>query len=668
MSKKKAASGVGKETVSSRRNFDLSQLKWTLKGWQPFCWGGLKSMELGSLLKMAIGPLPAKVPGSVQQALRDADLLPDWTLGLNSLQCEWVENRHWSFQCTLPQEWLATKGCKVLRCEGLDHAGSVLLNGKEVGQFANAFVPHRFDLTPHLCAGDNELVIVFTDLPRSLGQIGYTSQIRDWKPRFNYGWDWVPRLVQIGVWDGIYLEVEDASPLRELRLFTQYEAATGKGSLMIHLPMGMEGCTLDVEVQDVSGTRIYNGSHELSQPTFSTGPFSVPPWQCNGNGEQPLFDVHLSLRDKSLDLVDEQSRRVGFRQITWKQCTGAPAGAEPWLCCINGVDTFLQGVNWVPLRPFFADVTAGEYRDRLLRYKDMGVNLLRVWGGAVLERELFYSLCDELGILVWQELPFSSSGLDNWPPEDPRVICEAADIARSYIVRRQHHPSLLLWCGGNELQGSLDGKKSGTGKPIDAQHPLMQAIGAVVRELDPDRRFLPTSSSGPRFMASAADFGKGLHHDVHGPWNHNGALESWIEYWDKDDALFRSETGFPGASPAEMIRRCAQGSALPADLTHALWRHVSSWWIQWEDYLKSGGNGEDLDAYVAWSQERQATALAYAARASKNRFPACGGFIVWMGHDCFPCPINTSILDVYGNPKPAATALARVFNAPGGIG
>ena len=240
---------------------------------------------------------------------------------------------------------------------------------------------------------------------------------------------------------------------------------------------------------------------------------------------------------------------------------------------------------------------------------------------------------------------------------------EFAAIAESYLARRQHHPSLLLWCGGNELLGALDGGKMGMDLPLDASHPMLAAAGEVVRRLDPTRRYLPASPSGPRTWVTPETRGQGLHHDVHGPWNHPGALESWFEFWDQDDALFHSEVGMPGAGPAGLLRRYGGDLALPGDAANPWWNHTNGWWIQWPDYLEAGGDPAHLDAYVAWSQARQAQALAYAAAACKRRFPACGGFILWMGHDCYPCPVNTAILDFAGQPKPAALALGEVFRS-----
>jgi len=176
-------------------------------------------------------------------------------------------------------------------------------------------------------------------------------------------------------------------------------------------------------------------------------------------------------------------------------------------------------------------------------------------------------------------------GPENWPPEDEKSMAELCDIARTYIVRRQHHASLLLWCGGNELQGALDGGKKGVGRPVPKDHPLMVRWARLVAEEDPGRRFLESSSSGPRFVAAETDFGKGLHWDIHGPWDAKGDLGDWRRYWENEDALFRSETGCPSASPADIIREFKGNlPELPGTVDNPLWRRAS-WWIQWPDFV-----------------------------------------------------------------------------------
>ncbi len=659
-----------------KKSFDLSRLDWQLAGFIPEQWRFSKLDDVAASGFTDVAALPAPVPGSVQEALRVAGVLPDWNVGLNARQCEWVENRQWVYQVKLPAKWLRGGGRVRLRCDGLDYSGWVYVNNHEAGAFRGSFVPHSFDLTPHLRTRDNLLQIVFDLPPRWLGQFGRTSQMTEWKPRFNYTWDWTARLVQIGIWDAITLEITDGPAFESLRCVTEVDAATGLGAVrVIAAVSAAAGCRVEVEVADAAGRHLTgleasaglvgNGSDRLKPPnqiSLALQNLPIALWQPNGRGEQPLYTVRCRLIGPDGAAHDEQTRQVGFRRIEWQPCEGAPAAADPWICVVNGQPLFLQGVNWTPIRPNFADVTEAEYRVRLELYRDLGCNLLRVWGGAFLEKACFYRICDELGLLVWQEFPLSSSGVDNWPPEDARSIAEMAEIAASYVERRQHHACLLLWCGGNELQGDLKGNKMGSGKPVDATHPLIARLSQVVAELDPGRRFLPTSSSGPRFNARAADFGKGLHWDIHGPWKLPGTMAEWEAYWAGDDALFRSETGAPGASPVEVIERSAGDlTTLPGTADNPLWRRTS-WWIEWPTFVaEHGREPADLAEFVAWSQARQAEALRIAAAACKGRFPRCGGFLVWMGHDSFPCTANTAVVDFDGKAKPAALALQKVF-------
>jgi beta-mannosidase len=650
-----------------KTNHDACSLSWRLTGFLPYQWQWERLTAGVTDPPSDIAPIPAPVPGSVQEALRRAGLLPDWNMALNARTCEWVEHRHWMYDAELPRGWMRPGRVHRLRCSGLDSSGWVLVNGREVGRFANAFVPHAFDLTPALREKGNRLQIIFDCPPRWLGQFGYTSRMTEWKPRFNYGWDWMPRLVQIGIWDGLQLEVTDGIEFQSARCTASFDPARRCGTLTVWAaPHRATGCRVRLELkagrkvirsQDIRPDRLRSGVKWSRLP--------VSPWWPNGHGAQPLYTLTCRLLDARGREHDRREWRVGFKSVEWRPCDGAPAGADPWVCVVNGKPIFLQGVNWTPIRPHFADVREDDYRKRIRIYRDMGCNLFRVWGGAVLEKKTFYDLCDESGLLVWQEFPLSSSGVENWPPEDSASIETMAAIAASYIERRQHHASLLLWCGGNELQGSPDGRKEGAGKPVDLSHPLIRRLARVVRRMDPGRRFLPTSASGPRFMAHPENVGKGLHWDVHGPWSAQGPLsEKWTDYWEKDDALFRSELGCPAASPVTLIRRYSGSLKMtPGTLANPLWRRFY-WWIDWREFVaERGREPRDLAEYVAWSQDRQKTALSIAVRRCKARFPACGGVILWMGHDSFPCFTNTAIVDFHGRPKPALRALRRIFRA-----
>ncbi len=648
---------------------EMSNLEWKLWGYRPNVWRMNFDFEKLSGSWAEIQGVDASVPGSVRHALKKAGKVSDWNIGLNYTSSEWVENRHWLYATEIPDEWVST-GDKniVLRCHGLDYKGIVMVNGKEAGQFDNAFIPYDFEIGKYLKEKNNTLVFVFECPPENLAQIGWTSEIKDWKPRFNYGWDWVPRIVQIGVWDKVQLisTIENKAYIAETSIITDVIPEEDVGNLTVKLNFDKRPQAENVQflLCDDNG-KVVRKEIVTTVDNFiviNWENLNIKKWYPNGMGDQPLYHFQISLTDESGVSIPQIERRIGFRNIRWLPCEGAVAHADPWICNVNNVSVFLQGVNWTPIRPNFADLTEEDYRRLLAKYKELGLNVIRVWGGGFPEKEWLYNICDEMGILVWQEFPLSSSGLDNYPPDGADEINNMRKIVRHYVTRLQHHASLLLWSGGNELY------EKGDVAPVTGKHPLIESMMMQVQALDPLRRFVSASPSGPNIYASLNNFGSGNNWDVHGPWklpfnDDTQNMNDVREFWEKDDALFHSEVGVPGAMSAEMIRKYAGGfDPLPANITNPLWRTVN-WWIEWEEYLADhdGREPESLENYVEWSQMRQTEGLCIALEACKKRFPRCGGFLIWMGNDCFPCPVNTSIIDFDGNLKPAALEISKIW-------
>ncbi len=260
----------------------------------------MQTMEIPILGNADVMAVTAKVPGSVQHALRQAGRLPDWNVGLNARQCEWVENRHWIYEGALPDEWMESGKTHRLKCLGLDYSGSVLLNGQTVGTFCGTHIPHVFDLTPHLTERGNVLRIVFDLPPRWLGQFGFTSQVREWKARFNYTWDWMPRLVQIGIWDNIFLEVTDGLEIDTFCCVADANPADGTGSLKAtgHVAERNGGVVRVSLTRDDAAIR----EEEMETSQFNTVGVSweglpVALWYPNREGEQPLYTVTCALVD-----------------------------------------------------------------------------------------------------------------------------------------------------------------------------------------------------------------------------------------------------------------------------------------------------------------------------------------------------------------------------------
>ena len=334
-------------------------------------------------------------------------------------------------------------------------------------------------------------------------------------------------------------------------------------------------------------------------------------------------------------LIDRQSRRVGFKHVEWRRTKGAAHSADPYLCVVNGKETLLFGVDWTPIRPNFADLRDEDYRLRLSIYRDCGMTILRVWGGGFLEKDCFYDYCDEMGLLLWQEFPLSSSGMDNYPPDDPASVEALARIAETYIDRRQHHVSILLWCGGNELMDDKNGVKS-------SQPTLTIKTPSGDCQVCRNRS---QEGSGPSFSAhqplrsggqfNLQDCGKGVFWDVHGPWNLDGPVDgAWKELWDQGRCHVPFGNGRALREP-RVHHPKYEGNLKDTPGTHQnpLWNR-QPWWIDWPKFVEEKGREpRDLEEYVTWSQARQSAALTLAARVLKSRFPACGGMIIWMGHE-----------------------------------
>ncbi|MBW8325925.1 MAG: hypothetical protein K0M50_14260 [Prolixibacteraceae bacterium] len=651
------------------KEINLSLLDWKLWGYRADSWR--KNFDYSRLSgdRAEYMNIPVKVPGSVQKALKDAGIINDWNIGLNSTSSEWIENRHWFFVATLPDSCFTNGNEFILHCKGLDQKGLIYVNGKEAGSFNNAFIPYDFDLTPFLKEKNNTLAIIFECSPSYLGHSCWTSKIKDWKPRFYYGWDWMPRIVQIGIWDQVSLQVSKKEQIRikDIQVTTEADKLKDLGELKIKAELSGSSAQNDIRIMlaDQNGKSVLNetvSTTDLAQ-SKSWNNLKIKRWWPNGSGEQPLYQLSIELLDQTGNPVQKINKKVGFKHIEWLPCKGAPVQSDPWICSVNNQPVFLQGINWTPILPNFADLTEVDYQKLLTTYQKLGINTIRIWGGGFPEKDWLYELCDELGILIMQDFPISSSGLDNYPSKDPQVIAEMNHIVKQYLNRLQHHISILLWCAGNELYELTDNNV-----PVTDQHIMIKTMKDCVNQLDPHRRFLPGSPSGPNKTAGWKNFGKGVNWDVHGPWNlpfasDDSTMTAVSRFWKADDALFHSEVGVPGAMSAKMINKYrGTYNAMPANTDNPLWRTVN-WWIEWKEYTKEhkGKSLSSIEEYVEWSQKRQTEGLCIALKSCKDRFPGCGGFIIWMGHDSYPCPANTSLIDFEGNLKPAAIELQKIF-------
>jgi beta-mannosidase len=272
--------------------------------------------------------------------------------------------------------------------------------------------------------------------------------------------------------------------------------------------------------------------------------------------------------------------------------------------------------------------------ERLLRLAaGSGANLVRVWGGGLLESEHFYELCDKLGLAVWQEFSQSSSGLESTPSAEPAFVETLTDDARQIVPRLARHPSLAVWCGGNELDG-------------DDSTPALAALHAVVHDLDPGRTWLPTSPLGDD--------------DVHGPWEHQGLAAHYAHYDEPRGCRLHSEFGVEGmTNRAAHQALIAEERRWPADRSNPVYEHLGAWWNNAPLVQASfGGRIDDLETMRRASQWLQYDGLRYAVEA---RLRQGIGVIPWQLNESYPNAWCTAVVDWHGVPKPAYWGVRRAY-------
>ena len=432
---------------------------------------------------------------------------------------------------------------------------------------------HEGAFTPFEVAvppGDHVLAVAVQAAPESEAQVGHTSRVRVHKSRMGYGWDFCPRLVHQGIWRSV---THDPEP----EVFPRVTLVDGVGRV------------------EVDGDVVL----EVESPEL---------WWPNGMGEQRLYRVG--------------ELEVGFRTLDF----------DDYRLVVNGVPMPIKGWNWVPLDVLYG-VPRPEKLARLLGLAARaGVNLLRVWGGGLLETREFYEHCDRLGLLVWQEFSQSSSGIESKPSDDPGFVEKLATDARQIVPRLRRHPSLAIWGGGNELDG-------------DDSTPALAALREVVSEHDRGRAWLATSPFGDK--------------DLHGPWEHQG-LRKHYEHYDSRTSLLHSEFGVEGMTNRRTLHALIdEAHRWPADRTNPVYEHLGAWWNN-ADFVRDafGGRIDDLDTMCRASQWLQYEGLRYAVEATLRRG---AGVIPWQFNEPYPNAWCTCAVDYHGRPKPAYYGVARAY-------
>ena len=603
---------------------------------------------------------PAVVPGCVHRDLLRHGLMPDPFWGTNELNVQWIEESDWAYRTTftVPAALLADENVELV-ADGLDTVATVRLNGRIVARTENMFTGHRWPLKALLRAGRNELTVHFGSAMKYIRRhrprhqpkefndpVGRSQVIR--KQACQFGWDWAPRLVTAGIWRDIRLESWSTNRLDHVRV-TQKHRKDGR----VVLSFTPELARREPRAQ-VTGTVSLDG-RVVSQISNSKSVIPEPQlWWPNGQGGQPLYTVKLEARNNGGRLVGRWTRRIGLRTIVLDRHAD-PAG-ETFQFVVNGRPLFAKGANWIPAHSFVAGLTRADYARDLRSAAEAHMNMLRVWGGGIYESEHFYDLCDELGLLVWQDFMFSCAIY----PGDAAFLRSVRTEAAQQVRRLRHRACLALWCGNNEIESlNLDLlKQPRLRKNYDDL--FNRVLPQAVDRHDGVTAYWPSSpfrGDGDSTLAAGEKRGDTHFWDV---WH----ARQPVKDYEKWRFRFCSEFGMQSyCSPETQATFCPpeDGNIFGATMKNHQ-KNRSGNQIIFDYVSRRYRFPKDQAALIYLSQLNQAYCMQTGVEHYRRLMPHCMGALYWQLNDCWPVASWSSI-EFTGRWR-ALHHVARRFFAP----
>ncbi|MEI6875241.1 MAG: glycoside hydrolase family 2 protein, partial [Spirochaetota bacterium] len=519
----------------------------------------------------------AIVPGDIMSALVVSGELADPLFDRNELAAQWVGQEDWLLwrEFTVDREILSRREV-FLEIESLDTLAELRLNGTPIGGSDNMFARLRLPAKSALKEGTNRLDILIRSpekaalseaaklpypIPAPTFKVASPHRNLIRKAQHMAGWDWGPCLMTGGVYDGISLIGIDAPRIEYL---TTSHARLGDGRWELVVDVDLEAviaCRVRIEAE-IAGKRAVADlalSKGSSRASLSLDLEGIEDWWPSGYGEQPLYELRVRSVAEGGEGggTHELVKRLGFRELS--AVSEVDGIGRSLKFRVNGRDIFAKGANWIPADALPSRWTRTRIAGLLESAKAAHMNMIRVWGGGRYESEDFYELCDELGILVWQDAMFSCALY----PSTPAFLASVEAELRHQVRRLQSHPSLAIWCGNNEALGAInwyeESKKSPARYIVDYDRLNDGTVGRVVRELDPGRTFWPSSpSAGPN------DFSDNWHEDSRGDmhywsvWHEGKPFSAYHEVKPR----FCSEFGFQSLPSWRIASALAPSSEL----------------------------------------------------------------------------------------------------------
>jgi beta-mannosidase len=622
------------------------------------------------------GWLPATVPGDVHLDLLANKKIPDPFFRDNEARLQWIENESWEYRLNFDvTPALLARSNVDLVFDGLDSAAQVFVNGVQVLNADNMFRIWRVPVKGHLHPGKNLLRVVF---PSPIKAADAVAALDPWQPRtkteaktyvrkaaYEYGWDWGPRFVTSGIWRPVRVEAWDKVRIADFAIRQRdVSKDVAHANAEVEVEASIAG-TAKVGVQYINNGRpvtlnttatLHVGTNVIDLPVEILKPKL---WYPAGYGDQPLYEFTAQV-GVGAQTAEEKKVKAGLRSIVLDR--HLDQWGRSFQLIVNGIPVFAKGADVIPFDSFPNRVTTADYRRILQSARDANMNMIRHWGGGYYETDEFYSICDELGIMVWQDFMFGN----DWQPGtyDFKLNIEAE--ADDQVRRLRNHPSIVVWCGNNETEVAF-GWKGRDALPADVRLQMWQdyltefsgILPRVVARLDSETPYWPSSPSSD-YEALSDHYQSGDAH-IWDVWHGRVPFSTY----ETHHARFVTEYGFQSFPEMKTIDEFTEpedrtGIFTPAMLAHQ--KNDEGNAIIHDYLLKDYSEPKDFASFLYVSQVLQAEGIKIGAEHFRRSRPETMGSIFWQLNDCWPVASWSSI-DYYGRWK-ALQYYARRFYAP----